>query len=738
MERRPLADGYEDVKTATSPEDPIAAQRDKLRDFLRVAQERFKLAAEAEAKNRDASLDDLKFLAGDQWPDNIATSRYTDGRPCLTINRLPSIKRQITNEQRQQRPSIQVNPVGSESDPDVAEVLQGVIRHIEVNSDAEIAYDTGFEMMVTGGFGYWEVMTDYLDDTSFDQEIFIKRTKNPFTIYFDPSAIEPTYCDADWCFKVEDIPKVEYLRDYANSDAAGLPDFQSIGDQAPNWATKDTIRVAMYYHVEYDAVKINLLSNNQVQEEGQLLPQGVTVLRSRDVQKRKVVVSKINGIEVLNATSSNWQGQDWPGLFIPIIPVLGDDFDIDGKRHLAGIVRDAKDPQRMYNYWVSSGTEMIALAPRAPFVGGEGQFENHESQWANANTKNMPYLEYKPVSLNGTPLPPPARQTFEPPVQAITLMTRQADNDLKAVVGIFNPSLGEDKRDQSGKAVQLLQKQSDIGNLNFSDNLSRAIRWTGKILLDLIPKIYDAPRIQRIIEPDGTASHVGVYTKDNSGGMTPEEMKQALGVKKVYDIGTGRYDVTVSVGPSYQTKRQEAVAAQMALVQAYPQAMQIVGDLIVRNMDWPQAQEMADRLKKMLPQQLQGGDQSDPEAQLQQAQAQLQQFAQQHDLLVKALQDATDRIKTDQVKQQAQVQIAQLNNETKIAIAEISTKAQIAIERAKTVQGVWSELHGSAHDLALQKDQQGHEQDMAATQQDHEATMQDNAPQPAAGANGNG
>jgi len=721
-------DGSGILKTAEAPANADTARNEQTRVFLRIAKERFQLAAEAESKVRDAALDDLKFLAGDQWPDNIQTSRTIDGRPCLTINRLPSIKRQITNEQRQQRPSIQVNPVGSQSDVEVAEVEQGIIRHIEVISDAEIAYDTGFEMMVTGGFGYWEVITDYVDDQSFDQEIYIKRIKNPFTIYFDPACIEPTYCDADWAFKVEDIPIFEYKRDYPNSAAAGLPDFQSIGDQAPDWATKDTIRVAMYWHVEYTPVTIALLPNNKVVRSGEV-PQGITPLRTREVQERKVVCSKINAIEVL-------EEQDWPGQWIPIIPVLGDDFDISGKRHLAGIVRDAKDPQRMYNYWVSSGTEMIALAPRAPFVGAEGQFEGHEAQWQQANTKNYAYLEYKSVNVAGKPEPPPTRQTFEPPVQAITLMTRQSDQDLKSVVGIYDPGLGQNKSDQSGKAVQLLQKQSEISNLNFSDNLSRAIRWTGKILLDLIPKIYDAPRIQRIIEPDGTASHVGVYTQGNSGGLTPDQLKVALGVKKVFDIGTGRYDVTVSVGPSYQTKRQEAVAAQMALVSAYPQAMQIVGDLIVRNMDWPQSQEMADRLKKMLPQQLQGGDQDDPEVQLQQTKAQLAQAMQQHDLLVKALTDATNKINTDYVKQQANIQIADLNNKTKIAIAEIQTNAQIAMERAKTVQGVWSELHGSAHELALQKDQQGHEQDMAATQQDHEQTMQENAPTPAGGDNG--
>jgi hypothetical protein len=725
-----VVDGDGILKTAETPGNADTARNEQTRVFLRTAKERFQLAAEAEAKVRDAALDDLKFLAGDQWPDNIQTSRTIDGRPCLTINRLPSIKRQITNEQRQQRPSIQVNPVGSDSDVDVAEVEQGIIRHIEVISDAEIAYDTGFEMMVTGGFGFWEIITDYLDDKSFDQEIYIKRIKNPFTIYFDPACIEPTYCDADWAFKVEDVPIFEYKRDYHDSAAAGLPDFQSIGDQAADWATKDTIRVAMYWHVEYTPVKICLLPNNTVVREGEV-PEGVQPLRTREVQERKVVCSKINAIEIL-------EEQDWPGMWIPIIPVLGDDFDISGKRHLAGIVRDAKDPQRMYNYWVSSGTEMIALAPRAPFVGAEGQFEGHEAQWQQANTKNYAYLEYKATDVGGKPAPPPTRQTFEPPVQAITLMTRQADADLKSVVGIYDPSLGQNKTDQSGKAVQLLQKQSDISNLNFSDNLSRAIRWTGKVLLDLIPKIYDAPRIQRIIEPDGTASHVGIYTQGNSGGLTSEELKTALGVKKVYDIGTGRYDVTVSVGPSYQTKRQEAVAAQMALVSAYPQAMQIVGDLIVRNMDWPQSQEMADRLKKMLPQQLQETDQSDPEQQLQQVTQQLQQMAQQHQMLLKINNDLHQKIATDQVKQQANITIADLNNKTKIVVAEIQTQAQIAIERAKTVQGVWSDLHGSAHELALQKDQQGHEENMQEQAADQAQELQAAAPAPQNGsANGN-
>lgn len=694
---------------ATSPADAEKQARMDLEKFLRIAQERFQLAAEASNKNRTDSLDDLKFRIGEQWPDNIQTMRENDGRPCLTINRLPAILRQITNEQRQQRPSVQVNPVGSGSDVDVAEALQGIIRHIEVNSDAEIAYDGSFEWGTTCGFpGFWEICTDYIDQNSFDQEIYIKRIRNPFTIYWDPSAIEPTLCDADWYFQVEDIPEFEYKREYPNSAASSLTDFTSIGDRAPHWANKDTIRVAKYWHVEYTPATICLLDDNTVVEESQV-PPDKQILRRRDVQKRKVVCSKINALEILEEST-------WPGIYIPLVPFFADDIDVDGKRHMAGIVRDAKDPQRMYNYWVSSGTEMIALAPRAPFVGVAGSFAGHEGKWNLANVKNYPYLEYEPISIAGSPAPPPQRQTFEPPVQAITLMTRQADNDLKSVVGIYDPTLGQNKSDQSGRAVALLQKQSDISNLNFSDNLSRAIRYTGKLLLDLIPKIYDAPRMQRIINPDGSVDHVGVYNGEQMKGMSPQQVQTMLGVNKVYDVGTGRYDVTVSVGPSYQTKRQEAVASQIEVLKVLPpQFASAVIDMVIRNMDWPQSQEMADRIKKLLPPQLQD-DATDTETQLAQAQATLQQMGQQNQLLQKALQEATDMIKTKQIEQQGKFAIQKIDNDTKVLIAEIQTKAQVAIERATMFHEVWKEIHGSAHEVAMQKDQQAADQQMAETQ----------------------
>jgi hypothetical protein len=704
----------DDIRVAESAPDADQQAEAKLRKFLRIAIERFKLASEAEQKTRRDALDDLKFRAGEQWPSDIMTSRGLDGRPCLTINRLPPIIRQITNEQRQQRPSINVNPVGSGSDQDTAETLQGIVRHIEVNSDAEIAYDTAFESAVTIGFGFWGIETDYIPK-SFDQEIKIRRIKNPFMVYFDPSAVEPCYEDAMWAFEVEDIPKDEYKLDFPNSKAAALMDFESIGDQAPDWANKDTIRVAMYWHVEQSQRTLVKTSMGDIKWEEEVDQATENVIASRKVLDRKVVKSKINAIEILEETQ-------WPGNWIGLVPVLADDLEIDGDRHLAGIVRDAKDPQRMYNYWHSSATETIALAPRAPYVGAVGQFENQEAKWQMANQRNLTYLEYNPVSAAGKDVPPPQRQQYEPPIQSMNLMLRNASDDLKSVTGVFDPSLGQQKSDQSGKAVQLLQKQSDVSNLHFTDNLSRAMRHTGRLLIDLIPKIYDSPRVQRIINPDQSVDHVIVH----SGQETEAQglgQTQDPAIAKIYDLSAGQYDVTVSVGPSYQTKRQEAVASIMALVSAYPQIMQSSGDLLVGQMDWPMAKEIAKRLKMMLPPQLQDEDDQSPDAQIQKLQQQNQQLAQQHDLLTKALNETTDKLKTDYAKQQANIAIKKLDSQTRIAVAEITTAAQTAITRAQIVADVLRELHGSAHELALQKDQQSFEADQSDQQQQHEQDM---------------
>ena len=688
-----------DQLEAVGPRNPKPPSDDD-RDLLRLAHKRFRLCEEAEASIRAQAMDDLKFRIGEQWPDDIKTSRTNDGRPCLTMNRLPQFIRVVTNEQRQQRPAIVVNPVGSGADTDTALVISGMIRHIELQSDSEIAYDHGFDCMVTGGFGYWRIETEYVDQNSFDQEIKIKRIKNPFSIYYDPDSSEPDYSDARFCFIVDDMPRTTYRLKYPNSVMASLVEFDTIGNAPPSWASKELIRIAEYIHVEEEVKTLYLYTDGGTSEKKQ---EGREIRSTRKVTERKVISTIINALEVI-------EEQEWPGQWIPIIPVLGDDLTIGSNRHLAGMVRNAKDPQRQYNFMCSAATEAIALAPKAPFVGAEGQFENHEGQWGQANVRNFAYLEYKPVSVAGQPVPPPQRMAVEPPIQAMMLMVRQADNDLKSTTGIYDASLGQQGPEQSGRAILMRQKQGDIATLNYSDNLSRSIRFTGRQLLDLIPKIYDAPRVQRIINPDGSTQYIGVFNsvKSQLGQTAATQMimgqaprvSENEAIKSIYDVGVGRYDVTLSVGPGYQSKRQETAQSMMALIQAYPNIMQFVGDLLVKNMDWPGAPEIAQRLRKMLPPQLQ--DQAgDMASQLAMAQSQVQQLSQQHDMLAKALHQATDVINTRQVEAQNKYQIALLQEQTKIVVAELNARVDEAKSRADRELAQLEKMHDAAHERAM-------------------------------------
>lgn len=655
------------------------------KDFIELALQRFKIAAEAEMLMRADMLDDLKFSVGEQWPPELITQRSNEGRPCLTNNRLPQFIRQITNEQRQQRPAIQINPIGDGADKETADIFEGCVRHIEVNSEADVARDVAFDSMVRIGIGWRRVCTNYLSDDGDEQEIFIEPIPNSFTVYDDPNCTMPDRSDAKFRFVVCDLTEQEYRLNYQKSEMASLLEATSVGDQPQEWyysteTGQQMIRIAEYWYVEEEKV-------------GQRI-------------KSTVKCAIINALEILDQPK-------WVGKYIPIIPVIGDDHIVDGKRFVSGMVRAAKDPQRMYNYWVSSATETIALAPKAPFIIAEGQDENHEDEWSQANVKNFARLIYKPVSISGQVIGPPQRNTYEPPIQAMNQMIRQADNDLKSTTGIYDASLGEKGPDQSGKAILARQKQTDVATLNYSDNLARSIRLEGKILLDLIPKIYDAPRIQRIIHPDQTTKMVGVFNSKLSKTSTDDvqQLEEMQGVKKIYDLGVGRYDVAISVGPSYQSKRQEAVASIMALIQAYPQAMQVAGDLLLRNMDWPYSDEIADRLKAMLPPALQG-DSDDPKSKLIALQSQLQAVMQQHEQLVAQLNQAKDVIQTKQVEAQNKMDVEKLHAETQITVAEINTKAQIALERMKWIQKSASDIMG-----------QQHEQDMTDQQNLHEAAM---------------
>ncbi|MEQ1666398.1 MAG: portal protein, partial [Bdellovibrionales bacterium] len=394
---------------------------------------------------------------------------------------------------------------------------------------------------------------------------------------------------------------------------ASMTDWKSVGDKQPGWVTEDSVRIAEYFYKTHEEVTLCLLNTKEVIEKSKLpeiLPDGIQVVSERQTVLPAIKWCKINAVEVLEQT-------DWPGLWIPIIPVLGDELDVDGKKILEGVIRHAKDPQRMYNYWASSETETIALAPRAPFIGVEGQFEGFEEQWRTANVKNHSYLQYKAKTIGGVLAGPPTRQVYEPPVQAITQARMQSSEDLKATTGIYDASLGNRSNENSGIAIQRRNSQAQTNNFHFIDNLSRALRHSGRILLDLIPKVYDTARVVRTLGEDEKIDMVLVNQIFEKNGESVQ-----------YNLGTGKYDVTISTGPAFATKRQEAAQDMLEFTKAVPNAAPIISDLIARNMDWPGAEQIADRLKKTLPPGVAEKDENEKQQLPPEAQQQMQQMDQ--------------------------------------------------------------------------------------------------------------
>lgn len=580
-------------------------------DILTVARSRMKMAMTAFSQTREDELDDLRFFAGSpdnqwQWPADVLQTRGAvqgqtiNARPCLTINKLPQHVRQVTNEQRMNRPGIKVIPSDDKADVDMAEVFNGVIRHIEYNSDADVAYDTACENQVSYGEGYIRLLTEYCDEDTFDQDIKIARIRNSFSVYMDPMIQDPTGADARWCFVTEDMTKAEYERMYP--DAAPISTLMSlgVGDQSiAQWIGENTIRIAEYFYIEYEKQTLNLYPGNQTAFTG--TPEDKTLrmmfgkpIRTREADRKKVKWCKINGYDILEES-------DWAGAFIPVVRVVGNEFEVDGRMYISGLVRNAKDAQRMYNYWVSQEAEMLALAPKAPFIGYGGQFEGYEQQWKTANTNNWPYLEVNPDVTDGQGAVLPLPQRAQPPMASSGLLSAKAGaaEDIKSATGQYNASLGMGSNERSGKAILARQREGDIGTFHYVDNLARAIRHVGRQLVDLIPKIYDTERIARIIGEDGEAATVKMNPMQEEPVKRIMDQEGTL-IEKIYNPSVGKYDVRVITGPGYATKRQEALESMAQLLQGNPQLWQVAGDLFVKNMDWPGAQDLAKRFKKTI------------------------------------------------------------------------------------------------------------------------------------------
>ena len=666
--------------------------------------ERLQMALGALSSSRNDELDDLRFMAGSpdnnwQWPSNVLATRGNvqgqtiNARPCLTINKLPQHVRQVTNDQRQNRPSGKVIPADDRADPQVAEIYDGVVRHIEYMSDADVAYDTACENQVTFGEGYWRLLTEYCDENTFDQDIKIERIRNSFSVYMDPTIQDPCGSDAKWCFITQDMTRDEYERLFPDATPITALMDQGTGDSATaQWVTQNTVRIAEYFYVEYKRVKLNLYPGNVTLQEGepedrQMQAMGLMPVRSRMAQVPQVKWMKTNGYEIL-------EEQDWAGRWIPVIRVIGNEFEVDGQILVSGLVRNAKDAQRMYNYWVSQEAEMLALAPKAPFIGYGGQFEGYETQWKTANTQNWPYLEVNPDATDGNGSILPLPQRAQPPMaqQGLIAAKMGAADDIKATTGQYDSSIGATSNERSGRAILARERQGDTGTYHFVDNLARAIRYSTRQIVDLIPKIYDTQRIARIIGIDGETKRARI---DPTQPEPVREVRDQAGVviEKIYNPSVGKYDVVVTTGPSYLTKRQEAMDAMSQILQGSPQLWAVAGDLFVKNMDWPGAEELAARLRKTIDPKLLE-DQDDPA--LQAANKQIQVMMQEMQTMQQMLQNVTQSMEA----QKLQIDTFKAEADAEVKAYEAETRRLAALQAGMTPEQVQEVVMQTLRDVS--------------------------------------
>lgn len=590
-----------------------AAERQKRFDqrILELARKRFKRCIEADDDNRKKALEDLKFKGGDQWPADVAQQRSNDKRPCLTINTIPTLVHQVTNDLRQNRPAITISPVGGGADKDGAKAFAGMIRAIERDSSADIAYDTAITSAVDVGFGYWRYITEFENERSFNKVIRICRIRNSFRVYCDPDRQEPDGCDMTFCFISDVITRDEYQDSWPKADPLGWTERGS-GDDLQQWIQKDFIRIAEYFTIEHEMRRLVQLSTGHVgfydDLEDDLRAQvdagKVEIIQERQSEVQKVMWRKITGLEVLET-------KPWDGRWIPVVEVVGEEIDIQGKVIRSGMIRNTKDAARMKNYWATAKTEMVALAPRAPWVGAEGQFEGHEYEWENAHIKMFSKLEYVPVSLDGHPVPPPQRQPMVGIPEGVVQAEQSSQQDMMATTGVRFDMTGQDRlHDESGRAVKEVRRNMDLGSFHFYDNACRSLKHGGRILVDLIPKTYDTPRTIVILREDDTEDQITLNPEQGTPFKKNQQAKDPI-ARQIFDPTVGTYGVTVTIGPSYATKRIEAAEQLMEFARALPEKGALIAHLICKYSDWPGADEAYKILLKALPPQLLAPDPKD-------------------------------------------------------------------------------------------------------------------------------
>jgi hypothetical protein len=639
-------------------------------DIIKEARERLDRAHEADRDNRERSADDLNFVVGEHWDEEDRTKRELEGKFCLTINAMPQYVRQVTGQIRSMNPAINVMPADGAASPEIAEIYEGLIRQIEYASDASSVYESAGELAAACGIGHFRILADYEDGETFDQCIRLERIPNPFAVYWDPAARMPTRSDAEWCFITTAMEKEAFKAQYPDARSVDV----SVDGTPANlvqWVQGEKVIIAEYFWKDYETYKLHMLADGRTVRQ---LAEGEVAERTRDVREPVIRWVKMSGVEVLEGP------EVFPSKYLPVIAVTGEEWSLGETLYRSSVIRYAKDPARIYNYAASTQAEVIALQPKAPFVGTVKQFTGLEKFWNEANKANRPYLPYNPDEKA-----PGAPQRQTPPVSSEGLLTQMqlAIEDMKRTTGIYDAAIGARSNETSGVAIDARKEESQNATSIYADNVVKAVTQAGRVLVDMIPRIYDAERTIRILKPDDEEELVAV----NQIFMVTTP--QGIGYKVQNDLGAGKYDVRVSVGPNYSTRRQESAEGMLAFMQAVPQAASLTADLVAKAQDWPDADQFAERLKKALPPGV-ADDETQPDVQAM-VQQQTQQMMPQ--LMEQVMQSAEARkaeaevaeAEADAMKAQAEAQRARI--EAQLKELELALRASQPMMPAQGVQG---------------------------------------------------
>lgn len=635
-------------------------------DLLKRIREFTDRAISGENENRMNAVADLQFLAGDQWPAKIAAQREAEGRPVLKFNRLTTFLHQVTNDQRQNEVGVQVHAVGNGADKKAAEIYQGLIRRIEDSSNAEVAYDTAVNSAAAIGFGFWRLITEYESPTSFDQVIKFQRLRDALKVYFGPS-VEADGSDVKEVVIVSDVARAEFERTYPDHKTKHQAGVSALGSQLqPGWSDQNSVRVVEYYYFAYENKTLYLLTDGTTTTDK---PADESLIRNkRTTQIPQLKWVKASAGAVLEKTDIKCQ-------WIPVFPVWGIEIDIQGKVTRKGIIRDAKDPQQMYNFWMTCATEEVSLRPKSPYIMAEGQDEGYENQWKQANNKSFSALKYKPVDINGTLAPPPQRQPMADVPAGMLQMALHASDNIKAVTGLFDSSLGARGTATSGVQEREQQRQGDTANFHYTDNLHRSIKHCGRCLVDMIPHYYDAARVVEIMRDNGDVEPVEI----NKPVVDPETEAE----KVLNDITVGRYGVTLNAGPSYATAREEIKENMIDLGKSWPQLLEVAGDKFVEAMDWPGADKIARRLKATIDPKITAADEEGEDGQPAgppPLPPEVEQALQNADQMVEQLQQA---LAESQAGHQAAIEKAQIDAASREEVARINSQGKADAEEIK-------------------------------------------------------